>query len=55
MFTTIADFTADRFAPTAWEAAKKKARFAKTLIRFVEAGFPRRVCVRRIAFLTAVV
>jgi hypothetical protein len=42
MFTTIADFTADRFAPTAWEAAKKKARFAKTFIRFVEADFPRR-------------
>jgi hypothetical protein len=42
MFTTIADFTADRFAPTTWEAARKKAQFAKTFIRFVEADFPRR-------------
>jgi hypothetical protein len=42
MFTTITDFTADRFAPTTWEPAKKKAQFAKTFIRFVEADFPRR-------------
>jgi hypothetical protein len=46
MFRTITDFTADRFAPTAWGPAKKKARFAKTFIRFVEAKYepqPQRV------------
>jgi len=42
MFTTITDFTADKFTPTTWEDAKKKAHFAKTFIRFVEADFPRR-------------
>jgi hypothetical protein len=42
MFNTITDFTADRFSATTWEPAKKKARFAKTFIRFVEADFPRR-------------
>jgi hypothetical protein len=42
MFNTITDFTADRFTPTTWEPAKKKARFAKTFIRLVEADFPRR-------------
>jgi hypothetical protein len=42
MFNTINDFTADKFAPTTWEDAEKKARFAKTFIKFVEADFPRR-------------
>jgi hypothetical protein len=41
-FNTINDFTSDKFAPTTWEDAKKKARFAKTFIKFVEADFPRR-------------
>jgi hypothetical protein len=46
MFTSITDFTADKFAPTTWEGAKKKGRFAKTFIRFVEAKYepqPQRV------------
>jgi len=42
MFTTINDFSADKFSPTTWEPANKKAHFAKTFIRFVEADFPRR-------------
>jgi hypothetical protein len=42
MFNTITDFTADKFTPTTWEAAKKKAQFAKNFIRFAEADFPRR-------------
>jgi hypothetical protein len=42
MFTTINDFTADKFTPTTWQPAKKKARFAKTFIRFVQADFPSR-------------
>src|SRR5207248_4189149 len=42
MFTTLTDFTADRFAPTTWEGAKNKARFAKAFVRFAEADFPRR-------------
>jgi hypothetical protein len=41
-FNNITDFTGDRFAPTTWEPAKKKAQFAKTFIRFVEADCPRR-------------
>jgi len=41
-FRSITDFTADKFSPTTWEDAKKKARFAKSFIRFVEADFPRR-------------
>jgi hypothetical protein len=41
-FNIITDFTADKFTPTTWEDAKKKARFAKTFIRFVQADFPRR-------------
>jgi hypothetical protein len=42
MFDKITDFTADKFSPTTWEPAKKKAQFAKQLIRFIEADFPRR-------------
>jgi len=42
MFNNITDFTADRFSPTSWEPSKKKAQFAKTFIRFVQADFPRR-------------
>lgn len=42
-FNNITDFTADKFSPTTWEPAKKKAQFAKTFIRFVLADFPRRL------------
>jgi hypothetical protein len=41
-FNTITDFTADKFSPTTWEPSKKKAQFAKTFIKFVQADFPRR-------------
>lgn len=40
-FRTVDDFTADRFAPTPWEDAGVKVRFARQLIGFVEADFPR--------------
>ena len=39
MFGTIKDFTADRFAPTQWEGADKKANFARQFIRFVQSDF----------------
>lgn len=39
MFGTINDFTADRFAPTQWECADRKAHFARQFIRFVESDF----------------
>jgi hypothetical protein len=26
MFTTVSDFTAERFAPTSWESARKSVR-----------------------------
>jgi len=42
MFDKITDFTADKFSPTTWEPAKKKAQFAKQLVRFIEADFPHR-------------
>lgn len=40
-FTTITDFTADRFTPTKWDSSDKKATFAKQFIRFVESDFAR--------------
>ena len=42
MFGTIKDFTADQFAPTRWEGAEEKARFARRFIRFVESDFAER-------------
>jgi len=42
IFKTAADFTSDKFSPTTWAPAKKKAQFAKQLIRFIQADFPRR-------------
>jgi len=38
-FTTINDFIADRFTPTKWEGADKKAKFARQFIRFVQSDF----------------
>jgi hypothetical protein len=38
-FKTINDFTADRFTPTKWDSADKKAKFAKQFIRFVLSDF----------------
>jgi len=38
-FTTITDFTPDRFAPTKWDTAEKKAAFAKQFINFVHSDF----------------
>jgi hypothetical protein len=40
-FTTIADFTPDRFTPTKWDTGDKKAAFAKQFIRFVQSDFAR--------------
>lgn len=40
-FTTIADFTADKFTPTKWDTGDKKAAFAKQFIRFVQSDFAR--------------
>jgi hypothetical protein len=40
-FQSITDFTADRFAPTKWDSADKKAAFAKQFIRFVQSEFAR--------------
>ena len=42
MFGTIKDFTADQFAPTRWEGAEEKARFARRFVRFVESDFAER-------------
>jgi hypothetical protein len=42
MFGTIKDFTADQFAPTRWEGAEEKARFARRFVRFVESNFAER-------------
>jgi hypothetical protein len=42
MFDRISDFTANKFSPTTWAPAKKKAQFAKQLIRFIEGDFPHR-------------
>lgn len=42
MFGTINDFTADQFAPTRWEDAEEKARFARRFIRLVESDFAER-------------
>jgi hypothetical protein len=42
MFEQITDFTADRFAPTKWEKADRKVRFAQQFIRFVESDFDQR-------------
>lgn len=40
-FTTITDFTADRFTPTKWDTADKKAIFGKQFIKFVQSDFAR--------------
>jgi hypothetical protein len=40
-FTTITDFTADRFTPTEWDSGDRKPAFAKQFIRFVQADFTR--------------
>ena len=40
-FTTINDFTADKFTPTQWDTAEKKAAFAATFIKFVQSDFVR--------------
>lgn len=42
MFDKISDFTADKFAPTKWEKAEAKVRFARQFIRFVESDFAQR-------------
>src|SRR5436305_9390505 len=39
--TTFTALTADRFTPTKWDSADKKAVFAKQFIRFVESDFAR--------------
>jgi hypothetical protein len=36
---TIQDFTSDRFTPTQWEGADKKARFARQFVKLVQSGF----------------
>lgn len=41
-FTNITDFTPDQFAPTQWEAADKKASFAKQFIKFVQWDFSKK-------------
>ena len=38
-FKTITDFTPDKFIPTQWDTAEKKAAFAKQFIRFVQSDF----------------
>ena len=40
-FITITDFTPDRFTPTKWDTADKKAAFAKQFIKFVQSDFAR--------------
>ena len=40
-FTTITDFTPDRFTPTKWDTADKKAAFARQFIKFVQSDFAR--------------
>lgn len=39
MFSTIHEFTADKFIPTTWDPAEKKAHFARQFIRFVASDF----------------
>jgi hypothetical protein len=41
MYSSIKDFTADKFTATKWEKSDKKANFAKQFIRFVESDFDR--------------
>src|SRR5579884_1137998 len=41
MFGDISAFTPERFTATPGASAKKKARFAREFIRFVESDFPR--------------
>jgi hypothetical protein len=38
-FTSITDFTPDKFTPTKWEGADKKAKFARQFIKFVQSDF----------------
>ena len=38
-FRTITDFTADKFTPTQWDTADKKAAFAQQFFRFVQSDF----------------
>jgi hypothetical protein len=38
-FKTTTDFTADRFTPTKWDGADKKAKFARQFIKFVDSDF----------------
>lgn len=45
-FKTINDFTADRFTPTQWDSADRKAAFAKQFIRFVQCDFSKAFYVR---------
>jgi hypothetical protein len=40
-FTTITDYTPDRFTPTKWDTADKKAAFARQFIKFVQSDFAR--------------
>lgn len=42
MFDNASDFTADKFAPTKWEKAEAKVRFARQFIRFVKSDFDQR-------------
>jgi hypothetical protein len=41
MKATITDFAADRFTPTKWDTADKKAAFARQFIKFVQSDFAR--------------
>lgn len=38
-FNTITAFTPDRFTPTKWDTAEKKAAFATQFIKFVQSDF----------------
>jgi len=38
-FITITDFTPDKFTPTKWDTADKKAAFARQFIKFVQSDF----------------
>lgn len=38
-FITITDFTTEKFTPTKWDTADKKAAFAKQFINFVQSDF----------------
>jgi len=36
---TTTDFTPDRFAPTKWQGADEKAKFARQFVKFVQSDF----------------